>query len=65
MSSLFGTMTPFTTEHLWTLYPSRDAYLSAYDAAVDRAVDGGYVLRRDAPDIEQAAATTAADLFPR
>jgi hypothetical protein len=65
MASLFGTMTPFTREQLQALYPSRDAYLRAYGAAVDRAVEGGYVLRRDAAaDIERAAAAQAAELFP-
>jgi hypothetical protein len=65
MSSLFGTMTPFPPARLRALYPSRAAYLDAYDEAVDQAVEAGYVLDREADSIKQAAATDAADLLPR
>jgi hypothetical protein len=58
-------MAPFTPEELRALYPSRDAYLDAYDQAVDRGVEAGYFLARDAEGIEDAAATSAAELFPR
>lgn len=64
MSSLFGSMTPFSPEELRTLNPSRDAYLDAYDQAVDRAVEAGYFDARDADGIKRAAATKADELFP-
>jgi hypothetical protein len=35
------------------------------DVEDDRAVEAGYVLRRDAATIEGAAVATAADLLPR
>jgi leucyl aminopeptidase len=50
---------------LRALYPSRDAYLSDYDEAVDRAVEAGYFLRRDAARIKRTAAQDVRDLFPR
>ncbi|MCK9928603.1 hypothetical protein MXD62_15720 [Frankia sp. Mgl5] len=64
MDSLFGTMSPFPTTRLRTLYPDRQAYLAAYDHAVDEAVTAGYIPARDTPALKATAAANAAELFP-
>ncbi|MBL7497962.1 hypothetical protein I6A84_01600 [Frankia sp. CNm7] len=64
-ASLFGSMRPFPADQVHALYPSRQDYLTAYNNAVDRAVNAGYFLDRDAETIKATAATTADQLFPQ
>jgi hypothetical protein len=44
---LFGRTTPFDAATLKALYPTRDDYLEAFDAALDAVVAGGFVRRAD------------------
>jgi len=44
---LFGSTTPIPADQLATLYPSADAYLDAYTAATDAAIEAGFVLEAD------------------
>jgi Alpha/beta hydrolase domain len=53
---LFGTTTPFAGGKLAALYPNHAAFVRAWDAATDRAVKAGFVLRADAQHIKDAAA---------
>ncbi|WP_007512456.1 alpha/beta hydrolase domain-containing protein [Pseudofrankia saprophytica] len=64
MESLFGSMSNFSPDRLHSLYPDGQAYLTAYNHAVDEAVSAGYLLAQDADSIRAAAATNAAKLFP-
>lgn len=54
---LFGTTTPFDATKLASLYPDHNAYVSAFDAATDRAVQAGFILPPDAELMKAAAAT--------
>lgn len=56
---LFGTTTPFDVETLAELYPTAEDYVSAFNAATDRAMQAGFIL---APDAELMKAA-AADVF--
>ncbi len=56
---LFGITTAFDASQLQALYPDHAAYVSAFRSAVDRLVDQGFALDRDA-----AEATTDADAAP-
>jgi hypothetical protein len=53
---LFGTTVPFDDAMLASLYPSRDAFLSAFSAATRRALTAGFIGSRDARLMRQAAA---------
>ncbi|MFI5052863.1 MAG: alpha/beta hydrolase domain-containing protein [Acidimicrobiia bacterium] len=53
---LAGSTTPFDAGKLAALYPSRADYSSRFDAATDAAVDAGFVLAADAPEIKAVAA---------
>jgi hypothetical protein len=44
---LSGSTTPIPPDQLATLYPSRADYLAAYRAAVDEAIESGWVLADD------------------
>lgn len=44
---LMGATKAFTSERLAELYPSAEAYLEAYEAAADAAIDAGFVLQDD------------------
>lgn len=44
---LFGSTTPLPVERLAALYPSPEAYLSAYTDAADAAIEAGFVLAED------------------
>ena len=55
---LFGMTTPFAAPTLAELYPTNDAYVTAFNAATDRAVQAGFILGPDAA-LMKAAATTA------
>lgn len=48
---LLGTTVPFTPERLAQLYPSAEAYLTAYTAATDDAVTAGIALPEDRQQI--------------
>ncbi len=52
---LFGRTIPFSPAKLAQLYPTRAAYLEAFDAAAGRAVTAGFLLRTDADLLEAAA----------
>lgn len=58
---LFGSSTPLDPATLAELYPTRDAYLARFDAALDRAVDAGFVR---AADRDAYAAEARAVAFP-
>jgi hypothetical protein len=55
---LFGTTTPFDQAKLATLYPDHNAYVSAFDAAADRAVQAGFILPPDGDLMKAAAAAS-------
>lgn len=44
---LLGSTRPLPAARLAELYPSADAYLDAYEAATDDAIDAGFVLEED------------------
>lgn len=50
-----GSSTPFTTDQLRALYANRDAYLAAYRAATDAAVEAGFILDADAAEVNADA----------
>jgi hypothetical protein len=64
LAALVGYSRPFTPEELSELYPSREAYLSKWHAALDHAVEAGFVLAEDAPAMKATADETAAAIFP-
>jgi len=53
--SLYGTTKPFDAATISALYPSHDAFVAKWDAAVDRAVAGGFLLPADAAHLRAAA----------
>lgn len=53
---LFGTTRLFDAATLASLYPSKEAYLTAHGAATDAAVRAGFILAEDAGLLRQAAA---------
>jgi Alpha/beta hydrolase domain len=53
---LFGTTTTFDAAKLAALYPSHAAFVKDWNAATDKAVKAGFVLKADAPAIKAAAA---------
>jgi hypothetical protein len=55
---LFGTTVPFDDATLASLYPDHAAYVAAFDAATDRAVQAGFVLSPDGSLMKAAAATS-------
>jgi len=56
---IFGTTIPFDAAKLATLYPTHDAYVSAVDAATDRAVQARFLLPPDAALIKAQAAESS------
>ncbi|HEY6685496.1 MAG TPA: alpha/beta hydrolase domain-containing protein [Propionibacteriaceae bacterium] len=62
---LFGYSRPFTAAELHQLYPSREAYLGQWHAALDRGVADGFILSEDAPAMKAIADETANTIFPR
>ncbi|HEX7409073.1 MAG TPA: alpha/beta hydrolase domain-containing protein [Candidatus Binatia bacterium] len=54
---LFGTTKPFDATTLAALYPDHSAYVSAFNAATDRAVSAGFILQPDAELMKAAAAS--------
>ncbi len=57
--SLLGVTRPFDSETLAELYPSREAYLAAFDQALADAVAAGFVLESDAAEVRSEAASGA------
>jgi hypothetical protein len=55
---LFGTTTPFEEATLAALYPTHDAYVSAFNAATDAAVEAGFILPPDAELMKAHAAAS-------
>ena len=55
---LFGTSTPFDRPTLASLYADHSAYVSAFNAATDRAVQAGVILPPDATLMKAAAAVS-------
>ena len=53
---LFGRTLPFTDAQLAQLYPTHQDYVDAFNAAIDRLVARGFVLREDATPMKLAAA---------
>ena len=58
---LFGSSTPFDAATLTSLYPTRDDYLAQFDAALDEAIENGFVR---AADRDEYAAEARAVVFP-
>jgi hypothetical protein len=56
---LLGSTTPMTPEQIAARYPSRDAYLAAYEEATDAAIDAGFVLDDDREAMLDAAEPSA------
>lgn len=48
---IMGTTTPIAPDRLAALYPDRDAYVAAYAAATDAAIDAGFLLEDDREEI--------------
>src|SRR5262249_29153771 len=63
-ASLLGSSRLFTPGGLAALYPSRDAYLTRWHAALERGVQAGFILGDDAPAMKAVADETAATIFP-
>ncbi|MFI5397050.1 MAG: alpha/beta hydrolase domain-containing protein [Candidatus Binatia bacterium] len=57
LCALFGTTKPFDATTLASLYPDQSAYVSAFNAATDRAVGAGFILQPDAELMKAAAAS--------
>jgi len=53
--AFFGSSTPFEPERLVELYGTESAYVSAFDAALDDAVAGGWVLPEDRAELAAEA----------
>ncbi len=55
---LYGTTTLFDEAQLSELYPDKQAYIAAIDAATDSAVGAGFLLPKDAELIKARARTS-------
>ena len=55
---IFGTTVPFDGAKLASLYADHEAYVSAFNAATDRAVQEGFILPADAELMKAAAAAS-------
>jgi hypothetical protein len=55
---LFGTTVPFSDQQLATLYPSHGRFVSRWVRSTRRSVRHGYLLPRDAVELDLAAATS-------
>lgn len=61
-AALLGSTRPFDAAHLARLYPrGRADYLPRFEKALQRAVDAGFILPDDAPEIRALAAA----MYPR
>ncbi len=59
MFHLFGSTTPFDPEQLRQLYGDRDAYLAAFDRALDDTIAAGWVLPEDRDELAAEARAVA------
>ncbi len=57
-AALFGHTAPFDAITLAALYPDHETYVSAFNAATDRAVQAGFILPPDAALMKAAAAAS-------
>jgi hypothetical protein len=55
---LFGSTTPLDAAALAALYPDHNSYVTMFNAATDRAVQAGFILRPDADLMKAAAAAS-------
>jgi hypothetical protein len=55
---LFGTTVPLDANRLAAAYPDRDTFVTAWNAAVDRAVESGAVLSVDGERLRAVAAAS-------
>jgi Alpha/beta hydrolase domain len=62
---IVGYSRPFSTDELHELYPNREAYLDQWQAALDRGVADGFILREDAHAMKATADETATAIFPK
>jgi hypothetical protein len=58
LCALFGSTTPFDDAKLAALYPTQEAYVSAFHAATDAAVEAGFIRPADAELMKAAAEET-------
>ena len=56
---LYGVAEDFDDEKLASLYPDREAYLTAWNKALDRSIEQGMVLNEDASGMRDQAASWA------
>ena len=54
---IFGRTVPFDAETLAGLYPTHDDYVQSFDAATDKAVKAGFLMKADAEQFKDAAAS--------
>jgi hypothetical protein len=59
LCAIFGSTTPFDPATLSSLYPTREAYLRAFDKALDRAIEKGFVRRADRAEYAAEARTVS------
>jgi hypothetical protein len=64
LAALSGQSTPFTAEQIEARYPSAEAYLRQWDAAVDRAREQGLVLDADLDLLLHRGRKIADELWP-
>src|SRR4029450_13566321 len=55
----FGSTTPFDASSLARLYPTHDAYVTAFTASAEAAVDAGFILRPEADEMIATAQQSA------
>jgi hypothetical protein len=51
LCSLFGSAVPFTASQLVSLYHTKADYLAAYQASLDKAISGGFILSADRAEL--------------
>jgi hypothetical protein len=56
--TLLGSTVPFDAARVAELYPDHDTYVSAYNEAVDRLYDAGFILEPEAEEAKAAAAAS-------
>jgi hypothetical protein len=61
---LFGRTIPLTPTQLAALYPTHTAFVAAWSAALDDAVEAGHILAADAPELLAAAQASTVPAAP-
>jgi hypothetical protein len=64
LAALSGESTPFSDDRLATLYPDADAYVAAWNAAVDQTRADGLVLDHDLDTLRSRGRAIAAERWP-